>query len=95
MRRLLLAAILLLAAAAPARADRCDVLVAALAGRVTVDPGGCFESGDLTTANPATTPADNSIAALPPFAFTPRTDRGVIAEPWAGRRPALPCQASS
>lgn len=45
----------------------------------------CVESTDLTTANPATTPADNSLAGLPLFAFTPTTDRGVIA-PSAGKR---------
>src|SRR5207245_6929214 len=38
----------------------------------------CFASADLTTKNPATTPANNSIAGLPPFAFTPQTDRAVI-----------------
>src|SRR5436190_7360316 len=38
----------------------------------------CFVSADLTTKNPATTPANNSIAGLPPFAFTPQTDRAVI-----------------
>jgi len=38
----------------------------------------CSDSADLTTKNPATTPANNSIAGLPPFAFTPRTDRAVI-----------------
>ena len=45
----------------------------------------CFDSTDLTTNNTATTPANNSIAGLPPFAFTPTTDRGVIA-PSAGKR---------
>jgi hypothetical protein len=45
----------------------------------------CFASADLTTANPQTTPADNSIAGLPPGAFTPATDRTVIA-PSAGKR---------
>ena len=39
----------------------------------------CTESPDLTTTNPNTTPANNSIQGLPPFAFTPVTDRGVIA----------------
>ena len=39
----------------------------------------CVESPDLTTNNPSTTPANNSIPGLPPFAFTPQTDRGVIA----------------
>lgn len=38
----------------------------------------CFASTDLTTNNPATTPANNSIAGLPPGAFTPNTDRNVI-----------------
>jgi hypothetical protein len=45
----------------------------------------CFASADLTTANAQTTPADNSLPGLPPFAFTPTTDRGVIA-PSAGKR---------
>ena len=45
----------------------------------------CVESADLTTNNPATTPANNSIAGLPPFAFTPVTDRDTIA-PSAGKR---------
>jgi hypothetical protein len=34
----------------------------------------CSASTDLTTANPQTTPADNSIPNLPPGAFTPRAD---------------------
>jgi len=45
----------------------------------------CFASADLTTNNPQTTPADNSLAGVPPGAFTPTTDRGVIA-PSAGKR---------
>jgi len=45
----------------------------------------CFSSPDLTTANPQTTPADNSIRGLPAGAFTPTTDRTVIA-PSAGKR---------
>jgi hypothetical protein len=51
----------------------------------------CFESPDLTTHNTAepplgpTTPADNSLPGLPPFAFTPTTDRAVIS-PSAGKR---------
>jgi hypothetical protein len=39
----------------------------------------CFQSTDLTTNNPLTTPADNSIATLPAFAWTPQTDRSKIA----------------
>jgi len=44
----------------------------------------CFESPDLTTANVLppplgpTTPPNNSLAGLPPFAFTPQTDSAVI-----------------
>src|SRR5258705_70706 len=38
----------------------------------------CFVSTDLTTKNEQTTPLNNSIPTLPPFAFTPRTDRDVI-----------------
>jgi hypothetical protein len=34
----------------------------------------CFASGDLTTANPATTPPDDSLTGLPPGAFLARTD---------------------
>ena len=45
----------------------------------------CFASADLTTNGTQTTPADNSIATLAPGAFTPLTDRGVIA-PAAGKR---------
>src|SRR6266851_8971135 len=45
----------------------------------------CFQSTDLTTNNPLTTPANNSLPSLPAFAFTPTFDRGVIA-PIAGKR---------
>src|SRR6266513_1503750 len=48
---------------------------------------GCFQSTDLTTSNPLTTPANNSLG-LPQFAFTPITDRGVIA-PSADKRPPI------
>src|SRR5215203_6114543 len=43
----------------------------------------CVESADLTTANPATTPANNSIPGIPLGAFTPVADR-------AGQAPANP-----
>src|SRR5262249_21170181 len=45
----------------------------------------CSASTALTTANTQTTPADNSIPGLAPGAFTPSTDRTVIA-PSAGKR---------
>ena len=59
---------------------RCDRLLARLADRVlNAADTTCFESADLTTNNPATTPVDNSLTPpLPVFAFTPQTDRSVI-----------------
>ncbi|HEX3765673.1 MAG TPA: 3-hydroxybutyrate oligomer hydrolase family protein [Kofleriaceae bacterium] len=62
-------------AARAAHAD-CQAVLAALGDRVA--DATCVDSADLTTANLATTPADNSIAGLPTGAFTPTTDRGVI-----------------
>ena len=47
----------------------------------------CFQSADLTTTNPATTPANNSIAGLPGGAFTPQTDRNVISPNPPNRTP--------
>ena len=46
----------------------------------------CFQSTDLTTANTLTTPANNSLG-LAPGAFTPITDRDVIAPSAAKRKP--------
>jgi 3HB-oligomer hydrolase (3HBOH) len=73
-------------AAAPraAHAD-CAAVLAALGDRV-VD-ASCVDSPDLTTANPATTPPDNSIAGLPTGAFTPTTDRNVISPDVPDRTP--------
>jgi len=47
----------------------------------------CVDSADLTTTNPDTTPANNAIATLPAFAFTPQTDRATIAPSLAKRAP--------
>lgn len=47
----------------------------------------CTESADLTTTNPDTTPANNSVAGLPAFAFTPQTDRATISPSPAKRAP--------
>src|SRR6266481_5058510 len=60
----------------------CADVLKALGSRLA-DPT-CFQSTDLTTHNPLTTPADNSLG-LAPGAFTPTTDRSVIA-PIAGKR---------
>ena len=65
---------------------RCDTVLRQLS-RQLVDVI-CFESTDLTTNNVLTTPPNNSITSLPAFAFTPITDRGVIA-PSAGKRPPI------
>jgi hypothetical protein len=60
-------------------AARCDRLLTLLGARIA--DAVCFESSDLTTNNPATTPANDSLAGLPPFAFTPQTYRMVISPP--------------
>ena len=74
--------LLLLPFSARAGVTCADVLKALGSG--LADPT-CFQSADLTTNNPLTTPANNSLTGLPPGAFTPVTDRGVIA-PSAGKR---------
>ncbi len=79
------AALIGLALSGPARADRCGDLVQAFGSRLA--DVVCVDSADLTTANPGTTPADNSLPGLPPFAFTPTTDRAVIAPDAAHRTP--------
>jgi hypothetical protein len=61
---------------AAAATGRCDRLLGLLGRQVT--DAICLESADLTTANSATTPANDSLPGLPPFAFTPQTDRAVI-----------------
>src|SRR6266705_2161334 len=61
----------------------CEDVRKALGSRIA--DVNCFASTDLTTSNPLTTPANNSLLCLPAFAFTPITERGVIA-PSAGKR---------
>jgi 3HB-oligomer hydrolase (3HBOH)/Tannase and feruloyl esterase len=74
---LLAALAIALPPAVAAPADRCGALLSGFGASLA--EATCVESADLTTANPATTPADNAIASLPAFAFTPRTDRDTIA----------------
>ncbi len=62
-----------LSAAAP---SRCDRILSELSSQLA--DATCFESADLTTKNPSTTPLDNSLPGLPVGAFTPRTDRAVL-----------------
>ena len=71
--------------AASAHADRCQEILRRLGDRLA--DATCVESEDLTTANPATTPANNSLPGLPAFAFTPTTDRTVIAPDPANKTP--------
>jgi 3HB-oligomer hydrolase (3HBOH) len=73
------------ALADPKAADPCQLLQAAFGERLA--DVTCFQSTDLTTNNPATTPQNNSIAGLPPFAFTPQTDRSVISPNPPNRTP--------
>jgi len=65
---------------------RCEHILKAFGDQLA--DATCFQSTDLTTNNPLTTPANNSILTLPAFAFTPVTDRGVIA-PSAAKRPPI------
>jgi hypothetical protein len=82
--RIRCAVLLLLLIPFSARAGvTCADVLMALGGRLA--DATCFVSLDLTTNNPLTTPANNSLPGLPAFAFTPITDRGVIA-PSAGKR---------
>src|ERR1700736_95525 len=68
-----------------AAADRCDRLLGLLARQVT--DATCVATAALTTSNPDTTPATNSLKGLPPFAFTPQTDRTVISPSPANHTP--------
>src|SRR5260221_464090 len=77
--------LVLAASASAAAATSCDRLLMQLHGKVA--DAICFESADLTTNNPATTPANNSLPGLPPFAFTPQTDRNVISPNPPNRTP--------
>ncbi len=86
LRNLAGALALILLPGVAAAQNRCNQVLAQLSG-LLVD-ATCVESPDLTTTNPATTPANNSIPTLPAGAFTPTTDRDVIA-PSAGKRPPI------
>jgi hypothetical protein len=82
-----LGTVALLLGATQAHADRCGSLVRAYGSQLA--DVTCFESSDLTTANTLTTPANDSLTGLglPPFAFTPQTDRATIAPAAADRTP--------
>ena len=80
-----LSAVIMLLGAGAAQADRCSNLIQAFGSQLA--DVTCVDSADLTTANAATTPANNSLPGLPPFAFTPQTDRTTIAPDAANRTP--------
>jgi hypothetical protein len=63
----------------------CPEVLAALKHQIA--DATCVDSSDLTTNNPATTPADNAIATLPAGAYVPTTDRGVISPSAPNRTP--------
>ena len=65
--------------------SRCDQLLKAFGNQLA--DATCFVSTDLTTNNLNTTPANNSLAGVPAFAFTPMTDRAVIAPSAAKKTP--------
>ncbi|TMA70965.1 MAG: hypothetical protein E6J67_23775, partial [Deltaproteobacteria bacterium] len=65
----------------------CNEVKAALADSINLMDVRCFDSTDLTTNNADTTPANNSVPGLPPGAFTPVTDRGVISPDPPNRTP--------
>ena len=71
--------------ASASAAARCDRLLELLKTRIA--DATCVESTDLTTANPATTPPNDSLPGLPQFAFTPQIDRDMIAPPAGSRTP--------
>ncbi len=75
----------LLPGLAMAEASPCDKLLRQLSSQLT--DATCVESPDLTTNNPNTTPANNSLPGLPAFAFTPQTDRATIAPNAASKTP--------
>jgi pimeloyl-ACP methyl ester carboxylesterase len=83
--RLAIVAVFALVASPAWSQDACtDIRLALLADTQDVQ---CFQSADLTTANPNTTPQDNSRPGLPPSAFTPRTDAQAVSPDAPNRTP--------
>ena len=76
---------MLAASTSAAAASQCDRLLGLLGHQIA--DARCADSADLTTNNPATTPANDSLAGLPSFAFTPQTDRNVISPNPPNRTP--------
>ena len=85
MSRFALVAAAATVVATSAHAATCEDVLARIGTRLA--DVTCVHTTDLTTDNPATTPANNSIPGLPAFAFTPTTDRGVISPNPPNRTP--------
>ena len=78
------AALALLIPLSASATARCDAVLAAFGNKLV--GATCFDKADLTTngdsdALQPTTPPDDSIFGLPPGAYRPRTDRGVLVNP--------------
>ena len=84
-RRAPLAALACFIPLAASASPACDRLLQQFGSQLA--DATCVDSSDLTTTNPDTTPANNSIASLPAFAFTPQTDRATISPTAAKRAP--------
>jgi len=84
-RRAPLMALACFAPLAASASTACDRLLQQFGSQLA--DATCVDSTDLTTTNPDTTPANNSVAGLPAFAFTPQTDRATIAPSAAKRTP--------
>ena len=76
LRKCFMGALVLVIPISAGAATRCDQVLQAFGTQLA--DATCFESTDLTTNNPLTTPLDNSIPGLPILAFTPRTDRNIL-----------------
>jgi len=76
LRKCAMVALALVVPISAGAATRCDQILHAFGTQLA--DATCFESTDLTTNNPLTTPLDNSIPGLPILAFTPRTDRNIL-----------------
>ncbi len=77
--------VMVAAGTSAAAASRCDRLLGLLGHQIA--DASCADSTDLTTNNLATTPANDSLPGLAPFAFTPQTDRNVISPNPPNRTP--------
>ncbi len=79
------ASLVLFPGSSAAAKTRCERILERFGDRLA--DASCVESPDLTTNNPNTTPPNNSLPGWPPFAFTPQTDRTVIAPDPANKTP--------